>query len=87
MFELKPNSQSRRNLLRTGSVIVGAAVLGFGGVMRAISPGVPELLLDAAGRPIAGSLSEKVFVEINGTRQGMIIQSTDVTHPDRKSVV
>ncbi len=56
-------------------------MLGFGGVMRAISPGVPELLLDAAGRPIAGSLSEKVFVEINGTRQGMIIQSTDVTHP------
>lgn len=49
--------------------------------MRAVSPGVPAQLSDAKGHPIAGSLSEKVFVEINGTRQGMIIHSTDVTHP------
>jgi len=49
--------------------------------MRAISPGVPARLLDETGHPVSGSLSEKVFVEINGTRQGMIIQSTDVTHP------
>lgn len=78
---MRLNSQSRRNLLSTGSVIVGAVVLGFGGVMRAISPGVPARLLDETGHPVSGSLSEKVFVEINGTRQGMIIQSTDVTHP------
>lgn len=49
--------------------------------MRAVSPGVPAQLSDAAGQPIAGSLSEKVFVEIDGTRQGMIIQSADITLP------
>jgi pimeloyl-ACP methyl ester carboxylesterase len=67
----------RRHLL----IGAGAAVLGFGGVLRAISPGEPAPLVDDAGRPIAGSVSERLFVDINGTRQGMIIQSTDITHP------
>lgn len=59
----------------------GLAVLGMGGAALAISPGRPDALLDGAGRWIKGSLSEKVFVLINGVRQGMIIQSADPSHP------
>ncbi len=51
------------------------------GVLLAISPGKPEPFLDASGKPLAGSLSEKVFVNINGVEQGMFITSKDVTHP------
>ena len=46
-----------------------------------ISPGRPAPLRDDAGQVIAGSLSERVFVQINGTRQGMIIQSADLSNP------
>jgi pimeloyl-ACP methyl ester carboxylesterase len=33
------------------------------------------------GRPLRGSISEKVFADINGLRQGMFIQSKDTAHP------
>jgi pimeloyl-ACP methyl ester carboxylesterase len=33
------------------------------------------------GRPLAGSISEKVFVNINGVKQGMFIKSKDATNP------
>ena len=51
------------------------------GLLVLWSPGRPAPLVDAAGRPIDGSLSERVFVEINGIRQGMIIQSADPSNP------
>ncbi len=34
-----------------------------------------------AGRPVAGTISEKVFVEINSVEQGMFIQRTDPSNP------
>jgi pimeloyl-ACP methyl ester carboxylesterase len=51
------------------------------GLLLAYSPGKPEPFLDENGKPLAGSISEKVFVNINGQRQGMFIKSKDVTHP------
>lgn len=33
------------------------------------------------GRPLRGSISEKVFTDVNGTRQGMFIQSKDAARP------
>ena len=45
------------------------------------SPGRPGPLTDAAGRSIPDSFSERVFVNINGTRQGMIIQGTNAANP------
>ena len=44
-------------------------------------PGRPRPFTDADGRPLAGSLSEKIHVTINGARQGMILKSKDVTRP------
>jgi len=34
-----------------------------------------------ASAPLSGSISEKLFVEINGSRQGMFIKSTGATNP------
>ncbi len=50
------------------------------GLLLACSHGKAEPFLDEKGRPLAGSLSEKVFVSINGVRQGMFIKSKDATN-------
>ncbi len=44
-------------------------------------PGKPKPFVDENGHPLAGSLSEKVFVNINGVKQGMFIKSKDTTNP------
>jgi len=51
------------------------------GVLLACSPGKPAPFTDANGKPLAGSISEKVFVDVNGVRQGMFIKGKDVTNP------
>ena len=43
------------------------------GVLLAYSPGKLAPFLDENGSPLAGSISEKVFVNINGVEQGMFI--------------
>jgi pimeloyl-ACP methyl ester carboxylesterase len=69
-----------RFMLIIPAVIV-VCVLILVGVLLVISPGKPEPFLDPSGKPLAGSLSEKVFVNINGVQQGMFIKSKDVAHP------
>ena len=51
------------------------------GVLMACSPGKPEPFLDENGKSLPGSISEKIFVNINGVQQGMIIKSKDITNP------
>jgi pimeloyl-ACP methyl ester carboxylesterase len=51
------------------------------GVLQLWSPGKPTPFEDENGSPLAGSLSEKVFVNINGVEQGMFIMSKDATYP------
>lgn len=66
------------------TALAALVILGLIGLVVLLilwSPGHPAPLVDAAGRPIKGSLSERVFVEINGIRQGMIIQSADSSSP------
>jgi pimeloyl-ACP methyl ester carboxylesterase len=58
--------------LLTGSIAIGA---------RAMVTGMPTPFLDVSGQPLPGSVSEKIHVEINGTRQGMFIKSKDTAHP------
>ncbi len=58
-----------------------ACMLILLGVLQLCSPGKPEPFLDENGSPLAGSISEKVFVNINGVEQGMFIKSKDATHP------
>lgn len=44
-------------------------------------PGKPKPFVDENGRPLEGSISEKVFLEINGVKQGMFIKGKDVRNP------
>jgi pimeloyl-ACP methyl ester carboxylesterase len=61
--------------------ILAACILILGGVLQLLSPGEPIPLVDENGRPLAGSISEKIFVNINGVKQGMFIKSKDAPHP------
>jgi pimeloyl-ACP methyl ester carboxylesterase len=59
-----------------------AAILVLVGVLQFWSyPGKPAPFVDETGRPLPGSLSEKIHLNINGVEQGMIIESKDVTNP------
>lgn len=56
-------------------------ILFFLGVLQLLSPGKPQPFLDEKGNPLAGSISEKVFINVNGVEQGMFIKSKDTSHP------
>lgn len=60
----------------------------FGGILALVGllllwsyPGRPRPFIDESGKPLAGSISEKIFVTINGTQQGMLIKSKDERNP------
>ena len=57
-------------------VFLTVASIGIAGLAW-ISPGRLEPLRDETGAIIPGSISERMFVEIGGIRQGMFIQSVD----------
>ena len=60
---------NRRNLLFGAGAAGLGTMLGFAGVLRAFSLGQPKGLVTDAGQPIVDSISERVFVGINGLRQ------------------
>ena len=69
--------------LLVGASIGAAGVLATGvlGALAALSPGKPRPFLDDRGRPVPESISEKVFVEVNGARQGMFLKGRDRRNP------
>jgi pimeloyl-ACP methyl ester carboxylesterase len=56
-------------------------ILILAGVLLAYSPGKAKPFLDKRGKPLEGSISEKIYVNINGVEQGMFIKSKDSTNP------
>jgi pimeloyl-ACP methyl ester carboxylesterase len=44
-------------------------------------PGKSEPFVDENGSPLAGSISEKIHININGVEQGMFIKGRDVNNP------
>jgi pimeloyl-ACP methyl ester carboxylesterase len=61
--------------------ILLTGILILVGVLLVWSPGKPEPFLDENGKPLAGSLSEKIRVNINGVEQGMFIKSKNINNP------
>ncbi|MDR0232025.1 MAG: alpha/beta hydrolase [Dysgonamonadaceae bacterium] len=60
--------------------IIGILLIGL--VILAVnSPGKLEPLKDSEGKEIAGSLTEKSFVEIGGIRQGFFVRSENPENP------
>jgi pimeloyl-ACP methyl ester carboxylesterase len=69
-----------RIILIVVSIPVGALLI-IVGVLLVCSPGRPKPFLDAKGKALAGSISEKIHVNINGMPQGMFIIGRDVGNP------
>jgi pimeloyl-ACP methyl ester carboxylesterase len=61
-------------------LILLAGILVLAGALL-LSPGKPAPILGADGSPLPGSISEKVFVDVNGVRQGMFIKARDASNP------
>lgn len=61
--------------------ILLAILLILANVILIWCSGIPHPFRDKSGQPLAGSLSQKIRVQINGVRQGMFIKSKDVRNP------
>ena len=81
LLSIKPLVRKVIGIMLTTSAVLLICVLILVGVLQLWSPGKPEPFLDENGSPLAGSISEKVFVNINGVEQGMFIKSKDAAHP------
>jgi hypothetical protein len=66
---------------RSGKSILITCILLFLGVLLLYSPGKTQPYLDESGKPLAGSISEKILVNINGVEQGMFLKSKNATNP------
>ena len=77
----KPLMGKVLGIMLTIPVVLLICVFILGGVLLACSPGKPLPFVDENGKPLPGSISEKIFVNINGVQQGMIIKSKDLTNP------
>jgi pimeloyl-ACP methyl ester carboxylesterase len=65
----------------TATSVLLVSVLVLVGVLLFWSPGRPTPFLDADGKPVPGSISEKIHVNINGVEQGMFIKGKDSSNP------
>jgi pimeloyl-ACP methyl ester carboxylesterase len=70
-----------RMLLAILTLLLAGLFLLFGVLLFWSYPGRPAPFLDENGAPLPNSISEKVFVEINGVEQGMIIKGRDLDNP------
>jgi pimeloyl-ACP methyl ester carboxylesterase len=63
------------------SILLTLLLVLFGILEFWSTPGKPAPYLDNSGAPLPNSISEKVFVEINGVKQGMIIRGRNLDNP------
>ncbi len=78
---IKPLMGKVKRIVLTIPVVLLTCVFMLVGLLQACSPGKPEPFLDENGKPLPGSISEKIFVNINGVQQGMIIKSRNIRNP------
>ncbi len=80
---ITPNGKKRKGKKKMW-LILGAVLLGFVIIIWVFFPpsfGRPRPVLDDSGNAAAGSISEKLFVDVNGTSLGMVITAKDATKP------
>jgi pimeloyl-ACP methyl ester carboxylesterase len=73
-------NKMERILMTILSVFLAFILLFVGGIWL-LSPGKAQPLVDQEGKLLTNSISEKVFIEVNGTRLGMFIKSTNPSNP------
>jgi pimeloyl-ACP methyl ester carboxylesterase len=74
------NKSLKRMLLILFSIVLGLLLILIC-ILLLYSPDKSKPYLDDTGKPIPQSISEKIYVNINGMEQGMIIKSKDSLHP------
>lgn len=67
-------------MLTVGAVLV-AGLAALAAAVWWVSPGKPAPFVDARGTPLAGSIAEKLYVEINGAKQALFIKGRDAHRP------
>lgn len=71
-----------KRIMLIGISIFLAFILILVGVLQFWSyPGKPAPYLDEKGKSLPGSISEKVFIDINCMKQGMFIKGKDINNP------
>jgi pimeloyl-ACP methyl ester carboxylesterase len=81
-LSIKPFARKVIGIMLTIPAVLLVCVFILVGVLQLWSyPGKPTPFVDENGSPLVGSISEKVFVNINSVEQGMFIKSKDATHP------
>jgi len=80
-FSIKHLARKAGRIMLTFISITLAGLVILAGVLLIWSPGKLKPFLDESGNPLAGSLSEKIYVDINGMEQGMFIQSKNISNP------
>lgn len=68
-------------ILLTIFIVIFICILGITAILLINSPGKPDPFLDENGQPLKGSVSEKVFVNIGGVKQGMFIRGKNDDNP------
>jgi len=81
MVEHSPFVKRMGHMMLMTGLIGLAIVLTLMGIVWAMSPGKTAPFLGEDGQVLVGSLSEKIYVEINGEKQGMFIKSKDLKNP------
>ena len=69
-----------RRVALLGVIVVVVSALGLAGWLRVWSTGAPRPFRDADG-PLPGSVSQKIWVDINGVKQGMVIRGKSERNP------
>ncbi len=75
---------SVRRALKVTAIVLGTVLAGAAAVVvyfAVRSPGTVEPITDEKGKPVPNSISEKTWVSINGTEQGMFIRGRDARKP------
>lgn len=72
--------KGRSIMLTTISVFLGLLLI-LAIVLLLCSPGKPKPFLDEKGKSLEGSISEKIYITINGIKQGMFIKGKNVNNP------
>jgi pimeloyl-ACP methyl ester carboxylesterase len=79
---------SKVNIIRKGGRMLSIALtvlivlfIMLAGILFLFSPGKVTPINDQNGKQVQGNISEKVYLNINGTRQGMFIRSRNPANP------
>lgn len=80
-FSVQPYAQKAGRIMLIMVSILLTLIIILLGALLLLSPGKPIPFLDENGNPLAGSISEKIHVDINGVEQGMFIKGRDLNNP------